>query len=113
MLPHHQLRARIDELATEARGDPAGTELAAVALELLASLERARTGEVLLRTTVADLVAACRATVAAAHLGHPEPLIHIEHQLSAHGWAPNPDARPTTLLAATANLNLVPAAAAA
>jgi len=95
MLAHQQpraLRARIDELPT-------------IALELLACLERARTSEVRSQTTVAELVAACRAAVASDRLGEPGPLVHVEHQLSARGWAPDPRARPAALLAAVSTLN--------
>jgi len=98
------LRHRIHELATQARSDPVAAELGTVALELLASLEQTRTSEMRVRATVAELVAACRASVAADRLGDQHPCIHIEHQLDAHGWTPAPDARPPTLLAATASL---------
>lgn len=108
MLTHQQLRAlraRIHELSTEACSDPVGTELATIALELLACLERASTSEVQLPTTMVELVAACRAAVASDRLGEPRPLVHVEHQLSAHGWTPDPRARPAALLAEMSALN--------
>ncbi|MFF5115034.1 hypothetical protein [Streptosporangium sp. NPDC000509] len=48
----------------------------------------------------AELLAAARATVAAAQLGEIDPLVHLRHALAAHGQLPPPGARPVVLLAA-------------
>ncbi|SNT60593.1 hypothetical protein SAMN05216276_107827 [Streptosporangium subroseum] len=47
----------------------------------------------------AELLAAARATMAAAALGEADPLIHLRHTLAAHGQLPPTGARPVVLLA--------------
>ncbi|WP_436764387.1 hypothetical protein [Streptosporangium sp. V21-05] len=47
----------------------------------------------------AELLAAARATVAAAQLGEVDPLVHLRHALAAHGQLPPLGARPVVLLA--------------
>ncbi|MER5424391.1 hypothetical protein [Streptosporangium roseum] len=54
---------------------------------------------VVLVAAYAELLAAARATVAAAELGEPDPLIHLRHALAAHGQLPPAGARPVVLLA--------------
>ncbi|MEV4753009.1 hypothetical protein AB0K21_42260 [Streptosporangium sp. NPDC049248] len=54
---------------------------------------------VLLVAEHAELLAAARATVAAAALGEGDPLIHLRHALAAHGQLPPEGARPVVLLA--------------
>ncbi|MFI6513312.1 hypothetical protein ACIBCT_37400 [Streptosporangium sp. NPDC050855] len=56
----------------------------------------------LLVAEYAELLAAARATVAAARLGEVDPLVHIRHALAAHGQLPPVGARPVVLLAACA-----------
>ncbi|MEU4834147.1 hypothetical protein [Streptosporangium sp. NPDC023615] len=56
----------------------------------------------------AELLAAARATVAAAQLGEIDPLVHLRHALSAHGQLPPAGARPVVLLAACAAPALPP-----
>lgn len=53
----------------------------------------------LLVACYAELLAAARATVAAAQLGEVDPLVHIRHTLAAHGQLPPAGARPVVLLA--------------
>ena len=106
MLSGLQLRSqreRIEQLISKAGSDPAAAELGILAQDLLAAIEQKATNEMRLRATVTELVAACRASVAADRLGHPHPCVHIEHQLDANGWAPSPGDRPAALLAATAS----------
>uniref|UniRef100_UPI003F49B386 hypothetical protein n=1 Tax=Streptosporangium sp. CA-256172 TaxID=3240076 RepID=UPI003F49B386 len=54
---------------------------------------------VLLVAEHAELLAAARATIAAAALGEGDPLIHLRHALAAHGQLPPAGARPVVLLA--------------
>jgi len=63
-----------------------------------------------LQTIVAELVAAWRAAVASDRLAEPSLLVHVGHQLSAHGWTPDPRARPAALLAAVSTLDGPPPA---
>lgn len=53
----------------------------------------------LLAAEHAELLAAARATVAAAELGEADPLIHLRHTLAAHGQLPAPGDQPAHLLA--------------
>ncbi|WP_214324433.1 hypothetical protein [Nonomuraea sediminis] len=46
-----------------------------------------------------ELLRACRAAVAAAALGHGDPLFWIRDELSAHGQLPPPGIRPEHLAA--------------
>ncbi|MET8145683.1 hypothetical protein ABZU32_35730 [Sphaerisporangium sp. NPDC005288] len=57
---------------------------------------------VLLAAEHAALLAAARAGVAAAELGHPDPLAFIRHELAERGQLPPAGARPVELLAVTA-----------
>lgn len=57
------------------------------------------TQDALLAAEYGELLAAARASVAAAELGETDPLIHLRHALAAHGQMPAPGARPTQLLA--------------
>ncbi|MEU8251095.1 hypothetical protein [Nonomuraea sp. NPDC048916] len=102
------LRERIHELTAGSGGpaSPSATthELGVLALLLHSLLEQSMSSEMRLRATQAELVAACRATVAAARQGELDPLVHVEHQLEAHGWMPAADARPAQLLAAVSAL---------
>ncbi|GGS84490.1 hypothetical protein GCM10010156_48880 [Planobispora rosea] len=54
---------------------------------------------VLIATEYGELLAAARATIAAAELGEPNPLEHLRHALKAHGQLPPAGARPVLLLA--------------
>ncbi|MDR8415084.1 hypothetical protein MTP10_40935 [Nonomuraea sp. 3-1Str] len=53
----------------------------------------------LLASEYAELLAAARASVAAAALGEGDPLIHVRHVLARHGQLPPAGARPVVLLA--------------
>ena len=57
---------------------------------LLAELSRTRSLLSLLRMTHANLLAAARATVAAAREGEPEPLFYLIDELSARNPMPPP-----------------------
>ncbi|MFI6889921.1 hypothetical protein [Streptosporangium canum] len=54
---------------------------------------------VLIASQHAQLLAAARATVAAATLGEADPLIHLRHALAANGQLPQAGDRPVVLLA--------------
>ncbi|MEV4249326.1 hypothetical protein AB0J63_38665 [Streptosporangium canum] len=54
---------------------------------------------VVLVAAYAELLAAARATVAAAEQGEVDPLVHVRHALAAHGQLPPAGARPVVLLA--------------
>lgn len=53
----------------------------------------------LLASEYAELLAAARASVAAAALGEADPLIHVRHVLARRGQLPLAGARPVVLLA--------------
>jgi hypothetical protein len=98
------LRSRLHELSAQDHRPAVAEELIAIADRLLDLVEQVHSSEMQLRALQAELVAACRASVAAARLGEPHPLVHVEHQLTAHGWMPGPDWRPARLLAAVTEL---------
>ncbi|MEV4180698.1 hypothetical protein AB0J28_04535 [Streptosporangium canum] len=54
---------------------------------------------VVLVAAYAELLAAARATVAAAEQGEIDPLVHVRHALAAHGQLPPAGVRPVVLLA--------------
>lgn len=56
----------------------------------------------------AELLAAARATIAAAALGEDDPLIHLRHALAAHGQLPPEGVRPVVLLARCSAPTLLP-----
>jgi hypothetical protein len=64
---------------------------------------------VLLAAEHAELLAAARASMAAAELGETDPLIHLRHVLASRGQLPPAGARPVQLLARPA-ITAVPAA---
>ncbi|GGS97769.1 hypothetical protein GCM10010156_64960 [Planobispora rosea] len=66
--------------------------------------QHAKTGEevALIVAAYGELLAAARATFAAAALGEADPLIHLRHALAAHGQLPPDGARPVVLLAQSA-----------
>ncbi|MDP9850329.1 hypothetical protein [Streptosporangium lutulentum] len=57
---------------------------------------------VLLAAEYAELLAAARATLAAAERGESDPLIHVRHVLAKRGQLPPAGARPVVLLARSA-----------
>ncbi|ACZ92015.1 hypothetical protein [Streptosporangium roseum] len=63
--------------------------------------QNAKVGEdlALIIAEYVELLAAARATVAAAALGEVDPLVHVRHALAAHGQLPPAGARPVVLLA--------------
>lgn len=107
------IRARIADLAAQARAglgqaadvDTAATalELADIAVRLHGELERARMAAHAQHMALLELLAAARATLAAAHQGEAR-LAHLEHALAAHGWLPDPGASPERILADAAAL---------
>ncbi|MFI6603757.1 hypothetical protein ACIBHX_46640 [Nonomuraea sp. NPDC050536] len=58
-----------------------------------------RQGVALLVAEHAELLAAARATVAAAACGEQDPLLHLRHALDCHGQLPPAGVAPHTLLA--------------
>lgn len=57
---------------------------------------------VMLAAAYSELLAASRASVAAAALGHADPLVYLRECLAEHGQVPPAGARPMRLLAQTA-----------
>jgi hypothetical protein len=57
---------------------------------------------VLLAAAYSELLAAARASVAAAALGEADPLVYVREHLAEHGQVPPLGARPSRLLAQAA-----------
>ncbi|MGW2161827.1 hypothetical protein [Nonomuraea sp. NPDC001699] len=57
---------------------------------------------VVLASLYSELLAASRASVAAAALGHADPLVYLRECLAEHGQVPPAGTRPMRLLAQTA-----------
>ncbi|MFG1620185.1 hypothetical protein ACGFI3_46190 [Nonomuraea wenchangensis] len=57
---------------------------------------------VMLAAAYSELLAAARASVAAAALGEPDPLVYVREHLAEHGQVPPAGARPVVLLAQAA-----------
>ncbi|MFI7455462.1 hypothetical protein ACIBQX_48945 [Nonomuraea sp. NPDC049714] len=62
----------------------------------------ARDELVLLAAAYSELLAASRASVAAAALGETDPLVYVRECLAGHGQLPLAGARPSRLLAQSA-----------
>lgn len=71
---------------------------------LLAEVHRGRTLLALTRAEHADLLAAARATIAAARDGEAEPLYYLHDELDARGQLPPRHLHPAELLALVAHL---------
>ncbi|MEV4364594.1 hypothetical protein [Nonomuraea sp. NPDC049625] len=57
---------------------------------------------VMLAAAYSELLAAARASVAAAELGEADPLVYVREHLAEHGQLPLAGARPVRLLAQAA-----------
>ncbi|MFI9846733.1 hypothetical protein ACIHFD_57605 [Nonomuraea sp. NPDC051941] len=57
---------------------------------------------VMLAAAYSELLAAARASVAAAELGEADPLVYLREHLAEHGQLPPAGARPVRLLAQAA-----------
>ncbi|MEU6721581.1 hypothetical protein ABZ897_59945 [Nonomuraea sp. NPDC046802] len=56
----------------------------------------------LVAAAYSELLATARASVAAAELGEPDPLVYVREHLAEHGQLPAAGARPMRLLAQSA-----------
>ncbi|UBU19188.1 hypothetical protein [Nonomuraea gerenzanensis] len=60
----------------------------------------------MLAAAYSELLAAARASVAAATLGEGDPLVYVREHLADHGQVPPVGARPVVLLAQSAVLSM-------
>jgi hypothetical protein len=92
-------RADLDELRIRIADEVEPVELGELAWLLLHELESARMREGTLRGAYTGLLAAARASVAAATRGEPVPLAYLIHELDRRGQLPPTGADPGRLLA--------------
>jgi len=84
---------------TPAQTWPRANRLAVLAWEIFGELATAAGDRVTISAHLGELVMAARASVAAERGGEADPMIHLRHALSRHGWLPGPGASPAALLA--------------
>ncbi len=97
--PGRVTRSDLDALQDRIADEVEPVELAELAFLLLHELETVRIREGTLRGAYTRLLAAARASVAAATRGEPSPLLYVAHELDRHGQLPPTGAEPARLLA--------------